>query len=51
MTIALNFNPKQEAILRERAARAGQEIEEYVHDLILRYLDEPDAEEASQAQK
>ena len=51
MTIILNFNPKQEAILRERAALAGQKIEEYVHDLIARYLDEPDTEKASQAQK
>ena len=47
MTITINLEPEKEALLRERAARAGQEVEKYVHDLIVRYLDEPDAEEAS----
>lgn len=39
MTITFNLTHEQETILRERASRAGQEVEEYVHDLIVRHLD------------
>ncbi len=45
MTITIDLTPEQEARLRELAAQAGQTIEEYVHDLIVRRLDELDAEE------
>jgi predicted DNA-binding protein len=52
MTITIDLTPEQEARLRALAAQAGQTIEEYVHDLIVRRLDELDAEErAEQARK
>ncbi len=34
MTVTLNFPPDTEAILRERAARAGQSVEGYLQQLI-----------------
>ena len=34
MTIMISLNPEQERRLAERAARAGQEIAAYVHQLI-----------------
>jgi hypothetical protein len=34
MTITINLSPEQERRLAERAARAGQEVTAYVHQLI-----------------
>jgi predicted DNA-binding protein len=52
MTITIDLTPEQESRLRALAAEAGQTVEEYMHDLIVRRLDELDAEEkAEQARK
>lgn len=48
MTITIELTDAQEAILRERAARAGQTVEEYAHDLIVRALDELEARGAAE---
>jgi hypothetical protein len=39
MTITIDLRPEQERRLAERAARAGQDIAGYVHDLIYRDID------------
>ncbi len=51
MTIMVDLTPEQEARLRALAAEAGQTIEEYVHDLIVRRLDELDAEEKAEQKR
>ena len=39
MTITITLRPEQEKRLAERAARAGQDVDAYVHQLIDRDLD------------
>jgi hypothetical protein len=39
MTITITLRPEQERRLAERAARAGQDVDAYVHQLIDRDLD------------
>jgi hypothetical protein len=34
MTVTLNFAPEVEAVLRDRAARAGQSLEGYIQHLV-----------------
>jgi len=45
MTITINLEPEKEARLRQKAARTGRPAEQIAHDLVIRGLDEPDAEE------
>ncbi len=42
MTITMNLEPEKEAWLLEQAARAGRKTDEYVQDLVLRGLPEPE---------
>ncbi len=51
MTMTIDLMPEQEARLRELAAEAGQTVEEYVHDLIVRRLDELEAEERAEQER
>ena len=48
MTITINLEPDKEARLREQAARSGQMAEEYIYDLVLERLDEPELEQPAE---
>lgn len=50
IAITINFGQKKEARLRALAAEAGQTLEEYVIDLVMRHFDELDAEDKAAGQ-
>lgn len=48
MTITINLEPEKEARLRQKAARFGQGTDEYIYDLVLERLDEPELEQPAE---
>lgn len=49
MSITINLDPEKEALLQERAARRGRNADEYLQEIVLERLDEPEPERVTEA--